>query len=194
MVAGAAVDSVSKERIVAAARRRFETYGYRRTSIAEIARDAGIAVGTDLPVLRGQGSRLPRRRRGPEQRLARRVATRARRTGHRDRAAAAPRRREHPLRRRERAHHRHRHARHRHRVRAAARARPRRDAAPERRDDRRRGPRRHPRGHLPRRRSRTRRLRALHGRRHPLACSTTTRTPSSCRSSKPIVYQGLLPR
>jgi TetR/AcrR family transcriptional regulator, fatty acid metabolism regulator protein len=46
MVVGAAVDSVSKERIVAAARRRFETYGYRRTSIAEIARDAGIAVGT----------------------------------------------------------------------------------------------------------------------------------------------------
>jgi AcrR family transcriptional regulator len=46
MVAGAAVDSVPRERIVAAARRRFETYGYRRTSIAEIARDAGIAVGT----------------------------------------------------------------------------------------------------------------------------------------------------
>src|SRR5262249_42239394 len=41
-----AVDSVPRERIVTAARRRFESYGYRRTSIAEIARDAGIAVGT----------------------------------------------------------------------------------------------------------------------------------------------------
>ena len=46
MVAVAAVPSVPKERILAAGRRRFETYGYRRTSIAEIARDAGIAVGT----------------------------------------------------------------------------------------------------------------------------------------------------
>jgi AcrR family transcriptional regulator len=46
MVAAAAVDSVPRERILTAARRRFETYGYRRTSIAEIARDAGIAVGT----------------------------------------------------------------------------------------------------------------------------------------------------
>ncbi len=36
----------SRQRILAAARRRFETYGYRRTSIAEIARDAGVAVGT----------------------------------------------------------------------------------------------------------------------------------------------------
>jgi AcrR family transcriptional regulator len=39
-------DRVPRRRILAAARRRFETYGYRRTSIAEIARDAGIAVGT----------------------------------------------------------------------------------------------------------------------------------------------------
>jgi AcrR family transcriptional regulator len=46
MVTGVAVDSVPRERIVTAARRRFESYGYRRTSIAEIARDAGIAVGT----------------------------------------------------------------------------------------------------------------------------------------------------
>jgi TetR/AcrR family fatty acid metabolism transcriptional regulator len=46
MVAGQAATSIPRERIVAAARRRFETYGYRRTSIAEIARDAGIAVGT----------------------------------------------------------------------------------------------------------------------------------------------------
>ena len=37
---------VSLQRILSAARHRFETYGYRRTSIAEIARDAGIAVGT----------------------------------------------------------------------------------------------------------------------------------------------------
>jgi AcrR family transcriptional regulator len=28
------------------ARRRFETFGYRRTNIAEIARDAGVAAGT----------------------------------------------------------------------------------------------------------------------------------------------------
>src|SRR5262245_16306008 len=46
MVTDAVVDSVPRERIVTAARRRFESYGYRRTSIAEIARDAGIAVGT----------------------------------------------------------------------------------------------------------------------------------------------------
>src|SRR5262245_49732966 len=46
MVTGTVVDSVPNERIVTAARRRFESYGYRRTSIAEIARDAGIAVGT----------------------------------------------------------------------------------------------------------------------------------------------------
>ncbi len=38
--------SVSEQRILNAARRRVETFGYRRTSIAEIARDAGIAVGT----------------------------------------------------------------------------------------------------------------------------------------------------
>jgi len=36
----------SAERILAVARKRFETYGYRRTSIAEIARDAGLAPGT----------------------------------------------------------------------------------------------------------------------------------------------------
>src|SRR5262245_20494029 len=38
--------TVSRARVLAAARKRFERYGYRRTSIAEIARDAGIAVGT----------------------------------------------------------------------------------------------------------------------------------------------------
>jgi AcrR family transcriptional regulator len=41
-----APDRVPRRRILSAARPRFETYGYRRTSIAEIARDAGIAVGT----------------------------------------------------------------------------------------------------------------------------------------------------
>jgi AcrR family transcriptional regulator len=35
-----------RHRILAAARKRFEQFGYRRTSIGEIARDAGIAVGT----------------------------------------------------------------------------------------------------------------------------------------------------
>jgi AcrR family transcriptional regulator len=38
--------SVSEQRILGAARRRFERFGYRRTSIAEIAHDSGIAVGT----------------------------------------------------------------------------------------------------------------------------------------------------
>jgi TetR/AcrR family fatty acid metabolism transcriptional regulator len=42
----ASAEGLSRQRILASARRRFETYGYRRTSIAEIARDAGIAVGT----------------------------------------------------------------------------------------------------------------------------------------------------
>jgi AcrR family transcriptional regulator len=36
----------SAARILEVARRRFETFGYRRTSIAEIARDAGVAAGT----------------------------------------------------------------------------------------------------------------------------------------------------
>ena len=34
------------DRILTAARRRFEKYGYRRTGMLEIARDAGIAAGT----------------------------------------------------------------------------------------------------------------------------------------------------
>jgi AcrR family transcriptional regulator len=38
--------SVVRGRIMTAARRRFEKFGYRTTSIALIARDAGIAVGT----------------------------------------------------------------------------------------------------------------------------------------------------
>jgi len=41
-----ATDSGTRERILAAARRRFETFGYRRTGIAEIARDAGLAAGS----------------------------------------------------------------------------------------------------------------------------------------------------
>ena len=36
----------SAARILGVARRRFETFGYRRTNIAEIARDAGVAAGT----------------------------------------------------------------------------------------------------------------------------------------------------
>src|SRR4029450_1342859 len=46
MAGEGAHDRVPRRRILSAARPRFETYGYRRTSIAEIARDAGIAVGT----------------------------------------------------------------------------------------------------------------------------------------------------
>jgi AcrR family transcriptional regulator len=37
---------ISRTRILAAARKSFESAGYRRTSIARIAREAGIAVGT----------------------------------------------------------------------------------------------------------------------------------------------------
>jgi AcrR family transcriptional regulator len=39
-------EPVLRGRIMAAARRRFEKFGYRATSVAVIARDAGIAVGT----------------------------------------------------------------------------------------------------------------------------------------------------
>jgi len=46
MVSSAAAETISRARIVEAARRRFEAFGYRRTSIAEIARAAGVAVGT----------------------------------------------------------------------------------------------------------------------------------------------------
>jgi AcrR family transcriptional regulator len=35
-----------RARILAAAQRRFESFGYRRTGIAEIAREAGVAAGT----------------------------------------------------------------------------------------------------------------------------------------------------
>jgi len=41
-----AVDSGTRERILAAASRRFQTFGYRRTGIGEIARDVGLAAGT----------------------------------------------------------------------------------------------------------------------------------------------------
>jgi AcrR family transcriptional regulator len=44
--AAAAADSGTRERILAAASRRFATFGYRRTGIAEIARDVGLAAGT----------------------------------------------------------------------------------------------------------------------------------------------------
>jgi AcrR family transcriptional regulator len=43
---GQAGEPVLRGRIMAAARRRFEKFGYRGASIAMIARDAGIAVGT----------------------------------------------------------------------------------------------------------------------------------------------------
>jgi AcrR family transcriptional regulator len=46
MAAEVALESGSRARIMAAARRRFEKFGYRTTTIAFIARDAGIAVGT----------------------------------------------------------------------------------------------------------------------------------------------------
>src|SRR6059036_2095569 len=38
--------SAARERILAAAERRFATFGYRRTGIAEIAREAGVSAGT----------------------------------------------------------------------------------------------------------------------------------------------------
>jgi AcrR family transcriptional regulator len=38
--------SATVARILAAARSRFQKFGYRRTAISEIARDAGIAAGT----------------------------------------------------------------------------------------------------------------------------------------------------
>jgi len=50
----AAPDSTARERIVASARRRFESFGYRRTGIAEIARDAGLAAGTVYRYFKGK--------------------------------------------------------------------------------------------------------------------------------------------
>jgi TetR/AcrR family transcriptional regulator, fatty acid metabolism regulator protein len=41
-----AAESISRTRILAAARQRFERRGFRATSIAAIARAAGVAVGT----------------------------------------------------------------------------------------------------------------------------------------------------
>lgn len=46
MAVEVALESVSRVRIMASARKRFEKFGYRATTIALIARDAGIAVGT----------------------------------------------------------------------------------------------------------------------------------------------------
>ena len=37
---------VARDRILAAAQRRFAAFGYRRTGMAEIAREAGVAAGT----------------------------------------------------------------------------------------------------------------------------------------------------
>jgi AcrR family transcriptional regulator len=39
-------ESPTRKRILAAAEQRFAAFGYRRTGIAEIARDAGVAPGT----------------------------------------------------------------------------------------------------------------------------------------------------
>src|SRR5689334_6921098 len=39
-------DSPTRARIVAAAQERFAAFGYRRTGIADIARQAGVAAGT----------------------------------------------------------------------------------------------------------------------------------------------------
>src|SRR2546426_4025677 len=44
--AAQASDSPTRTRIMAAAEERFAAFGYRRTGIAEIARDAGVAPGT----------------------------------------------------------------------------------------------------------------------------------------------------
>jgi AcrR family transcriptional regulator len=41
-----AVEAPTRARILEAAEQRFATFGYRRTGIAEIARDAGVAAGT----------------------------------------------------------------------------------------------------------------------------------------------------
>jgi AcrR family transcriptional regulator len=41
-----ATDSPTRHRVLAAAEKRFAAFGYRRTAIAEIARDAGVAAGT----------------------------------------------------------------------------------------------------------------------------------------------------
>ncbi len=44
----------SFRRILLAARKRFATFGYRRTSIADIAREAGVAVGTVYKHVKGK--------------------------------------------------------------------------------------------------------------------------------------------
>jgi len=41
-----AIDSRTRSRILAAATNRFAAFGYRRTGMAEIARQAGVAAGT----------------------------------------------------------------------------------------------------------------------------------------------------
>jgi AcrR family transcriptional regulator len=40
------VESPARERILAAAAKRFAAFGYRRTNIADVAREAGMAAGT----------------------------------------------------------------------------------------------------------------------------------------------------
>jgi AcrR family transcriptional regulator len=44
--AGPIIDNPTRARILAAARQRFADFGYRRTGVADIARQAGVAPGT----------------------------------------------------------------------------------------------------------------------------------------------------
>ena len=46
MKSAATAEATTRSRILEAAEQRFATFGYRRTGIAEIARDAGVAAGT----------------------------------------------------------------------------------------------------------------------------------------------------
>jgi len=45
-VAAAVLDSPTRARIIAAAQKHFATFGYRRTTVADIARAAGVVPGT----------------------------------------------------------------------------------------------------------------------------------------------------
>jgi AcrR family transcriptional regulator len=47
-------ENSTRSRILAAARKRFETFGYRRTGVTEIAREAGVAAGTLYRYFRGK--------------------------------------------------------------------------------------------------------------------------------------------
>ena len=47
-------ENSTRSRILTAARKRFETFGYRRTGVTEIAREAGVAAGTLYRYFRGK--------------------------------------------------------------------------------------------------------------------------------------------